>query len=409
MPTSKRGILRGHTPTSLTRMVVVVLCFMVVVQAKLYKKRPSYCLAQNPLIGMLKQNKVTVFDNPVQSMSPVCASEWKQHKTCCHPTSLISYAKKEAKVLRMALKSVRFNAVMLKDSFKKNKKLILKALEEKSVGDKRKVIQEIIDQLNVFQTSIEEVFEDNRASKVSLNACFQRIEEIKTNSLCYTCSGRSAHFFLKGLALMGEADCRQTVSKCVSTWHQSVRLVDAMELARKVLSKLAKIIPKRGFFPISVKSMQKLQEWIGTHKIRDAVKHCDESLESCSYSSQKLLCEAFISLRSKDFLSQVGSDIVHEVKKTAPSGTVPADQTSQTSLSRTKWALERSRVLTAGTVAPEQPIILENKQDIQVVKCNQTSTGSAPMPLSGSILTANETLNQPPLLGTGQSFDGSQP
>ena len=171
---------------------------MFAIRRRKANKQTSFCLAQNPLIGMLKHHKVKVFDTPRPTKSPVCASEWRKHKTCCLPTSLISYAERDIKTLRKTLSGVKKNASRLLQFIKENKKLIFGSLKRKAKKLQTAFVQEFKHELNVSLLAIRAVLHENKATKVSLHECFVRIQEIKTNSLCYMCSGRSAHFFLKG-------------------------------------------------------------------------------------------------------------------------------------------------------------------------------------------------------------------
>src|SRR3990167_4740459 len=134
--------------------------------------------------------------------------------------------------------------------------------------------------------------------------CCNRINSLRTNSLCYTCSGRSEYFFNEGRALMSMQDCRKTISVCGSTWRAMVNLVDATatisrfyEQFKAQLSINSQDAPDKQF-------IVELEEWLQKTEVRPFLDRCSKSAESCPVADSKAICENLISLERSSFIEK---------------------------------------------------------------------------------------------------------
>lgn len=294
---------QGMKPFTLA-VLLFALVFMNQVQAE---KAPD-CLAQNPLIRMLKRNDVKVFDQPQAPTSSTCKHEWKTHLTCCDNDSLVDYAEKDIKKLESSIKNVQKDVKALMKFLKKNEEDIEKAIAKKDLQNKKEFKQVLETDLKAFKTLLQSMLENENKEDDRRENCFDRIKEIRTSSLCYTCSGRSGYFFLQGRALISMADCRKTIKRCDNTWAKSVELIDTIAVAKKIRKHLKAVVDKDDLIDFGDKHIDRLEEWIGTQQVRGSVQLCQKDA-TCTDASAKLLCETFISLGKEDFLTDAGNMI----------------------------------------------------------------------------------------------------
>lgn len=300
--------------------IAVLVCALLLSMQVQAQKAPA-CLAQNPLIRMLKRNDVKVFDQPQPSSSNTCKHEWKPHLTCCDNDSLVDYAEKDIKKLESSIKNVQKDVKALMTFLKKNEDDIQKAIAKKDLQNKKEFKQVLETDLKAFKTLLESMLENENKEDDRRENCFDRIKEIRTSSLCYTCSGRSGYFFLQGRALISMADCRRTIKRCDNTWAKSVELIDTIAVAKKIRKHLKEVVAKDELIDFGDKHIDRLEEWIGTQQVRGSVKLCQKDA-TCSDASAKLLCETFISLGKEDFLTDTGNMIREStpVEAGAPNG-----------------------------------------------------------------------------------------
>ena len=183
---------------------------------------------------MLKRNGVTVHDQPQQSSGLTCTAEWSPHLTCCDAPSLVEYAEKDIKRVNKAIKNVKEDVVSLMKFMRKFEEQIEEAIKKSNMkkDEKKSYVDELNKDLKSFKNELDSLLDDEKDTNEDKDNCFDRIKEIRTNSLCYTCSGRSSNFFLQGLALMRLGECKSTVKKCGKTWKKSIDLLDAIVLAK---------------------------------------------------------------------------------------------------------------------------------------------------------------------------------
>ena len=270
---------------------------------------PGFCTAQNPLIRMLKRHEVEIFDTPIAANSQTCVSEWGTHQTCCDAKSLVKYAEADIRKLNKDMKDVKNDVIKMSKWVKKNEEKIEKAIKKADMKDKKEFIEQLNKDWKSFKRELDSVLDNEKKAEDEKDDCFERIKDIRTSSLCFTCSGRSSQFFLKGLAKISMSDCRRTIDKCGDTWRKSIDLVDAIVLAKKIRKQLKEVIPKNELMDFEDNEIERFRNWIGSNHLRGPIKECDGKAKDCSNASAVLLCENFISLRKHGFMSELGDMI----------------------------------------------------------------------------------------------------
>lgn len=316
--------MHKHRVSSLCLLSLLAVVCLLAGNAAGQQYPAGSCLAQNPLIRMLSRYNVQVFEVPKSSNSKICSSEWKQHLTCCDSQSLSDYAEEDIKQLNKAMKNVKRDVVKMRNYINKYEEEIEKAIKKSNMKEKREFIEQLNKDLKSFKRELKSVLDKEKKSEDEKDECFERIKEIRTNSLCYTCSGRSEQYFLKGLAKISSNDCRKTIDKCGDTWRKSIDLVDAIVLAKRIRKQLKEVIPDDDLMDFDDGDIKKFRTWIGSEEIRKPIRECDGKPNDCSEPSAILLCETFISLRKHGVITDLGGMI--DNKKPAPQPGAPGWQ-----------------------------------------------------------------------------------
>ena len=277
----------------------------------------SVCLSQNPVIQMLSESGVEMYDKPQDSHSrDTCKWEWQTHKTCCDADSLQKYAVQDIEKLQKAISKVGENMLKLLIGLKKNNQRI--SVAYKNAGAKKGKQQSSVQTsvpLSAEELSIQKDMAtlsemitrnlgDKKLDTAVRDVCFNRIKDIRTSSFCASCSGQSARLFLQGRALISMQDCRITLQKCGEVWARSIEIMDAVVMAERVVNYLKVVIPDEKLPKFSEKDSQTLQKFMGEDKILAHLKSCKSNSLGCQEDSAVYLCETFISLEEKEYIEK---------------------------------------------------------------------------------------------------------
>ena len=361
-PRSPSGSRRKQA-CSLALSVLVIIALVGLSQAGWLTGKPqSECLAKNPIIRMLHDKKVKIFNSPKKTTATArtCSWEWDKHQTCCNATSLRAYAVRDIKKLETAVNRVSTNMQKLfkglhtrskriqtsfqrarlqesklldriqKDADGKLAKSLTKALERS-----RKFKEAEVD-LATFQKVVDQKFSEHKFSASSRNDCFERSKAIRTSSLCASCSGDSARFFLQGRALISMDDCKTTITKCGDVWTKSVEMIDTVAVAQRIIRYLKSIYPDDVLPAFPKGDIDTMTKWMGGTQIKEHLAVCSKDVASCPALSAKVLCEAFISVEDREFFKSAGKTLSKtadsleepaEAAKPQPAATPAAEQT----------------------------------------------------------------------------------
>lgn len=349
-------------------------CLLLVVLMRSLTASPSIgnntgilCISQNPLIRMLKNNSVEVYDVPRETNAATCAREWHYHQTCCNPQHIVDYAKQDLQHIKKAIVNMRED-VEIMFAFERE---ISEFVQQRTLNGNSYYI-DLQKDLNKFKRLFKDLlaFDSAPSTDKDKDACFNRIHEIRTNSLCYTCSGRSSHFFLQGLALMSMSECLTTLQKCIHTWRSTVILIDVLVVAATMKAKFRRMMNHiLSKINLELGHIQNLQVWIGGDQIRSALQDYSKNPKTTSWVSKKLICESFISLRKSDLIKEVSEKLL-----TATNSSSVINKTAPTTGNTPNWKVGNNRLLgSSGPLQLLQPVDL-NTPSIQVVRNENCQT-----------------------------------
>ena len=289
--------------------------------------RESECLTKNPIIRMLHEKKVTVFSNPKQSgaASNTCSWEWDEHRTCCGAASLRAYAINDVHKLQKAVDRVSSKMQKLFRGLKNKSKRIQTSferarrkessirarIEKQAAGTDSIALAKAVERIRKFEAASQDMetfsklvdhkFSEHKFSSFSRQECFERIKQIRTSSLCASCSGDSARFFLQGRALISLEDCKITIGKCGLIWAKSIEMIDAIVMAQKITKYLKSLYPEEELPIFFKRDTNMVKKWMGSTHLKQHLTECGPNVTECPQTSAKFLCEAFISVEEREF------------------------------------------------------------------------------------------------------------
>ena len=268
------------------------------------------CEGKNPFLANLVASGVSVFTEPQPSTSPVCAHEWGFFQTCCHADKLKAYAQSQAQSHRSAYQEAKDElqqaAAALMTAFREFSNLESSISQCESIADLSSEITEFKKQTSVF-------FSVTEKQLMLEQQCFNKTERIRNYVLCYTCSGRSELFFEAGKARISLEDCKGVIDECSFLWNRAIQLIDTLDLAQVIVTKLRKKFPTIVGF-LNFGSAANLRYWIDSMNLRSTTKLCSNSSAlTCDSTSAKVVCESMVSLHQKSFVENALQAVKSEV------------------------------------------------------------------------------------------------
>jgi hypothetical protein len=296
------------------------------------------CIDANPYIKVLqKERGLVVLPHPTDFNKTTCKSEWKDHGVCCNETSAIAYATQDAEVIRSSVTS-------LVSSLKELAPLYIEFMK------KAPMIKGLVSQ--AYRSFIE-VVEKNQAPnltrilsdiqqtdsfKQSFDRCWEKMIQIRSSSVCSTCSGRSAIFFEGEKGLVKSSDCIAILDQCTQSFQLTFDLFVDVKLLMAKLSEFSSSLGKTSVSSSHQETVAKLNAFVTQvteSKIQSSVnlyiqaasrKDSPEANTLCAKLvklSEKTFIEelasvaASISLEMKDYMKQIGTVVFLDIVKTS--------------------------------------------------------------------------------------------
>ena len=217
-------------PLTLAAMLLVILRGASV----LANFQPFNCaFSQNPYLRYLSSNqvqKVQMHEYPVFD-SNRCGSEWSKFGTCCNTQDLILYAEKDAS--RINAYSERLRGLMATYSTVFSSLLSdLSAIDKKDIHGKGQKALLMKALASLSQTNFHRALRDLATrldKKAAFNSCWNKMAEIRSNSLCSTCSGRSLVFFRENKGVISDSSCSSIIASCKHTFEIMVEFMQGID------------------------------------------------------------------------------------------------------------------------------------------------------------------------------------
>ena len=271
--------------------------------------------SMNPFIQTLLQGGVLLNKEPSRE-SNKCGEEWKMYGSCCEETSLLKYAKEDSSLFRIRsmkfitelkhlLKGIKISMFRLKRRDGGPNKNSLLKLARHPGKYSLKYLKGLFERIKGFN-KLEQVFLESKDTILNTqSACINKLVELRSSSLCGTCSSRSGVFFVKGRALMPFSTCRSVIETCHNYWTALLRVVHTATRLESLITHAKKFLK----FPPSTKSLQFLAEWTIQNNLKDGLKNCT-TLDICSQEHASSICSSLIKIKSQETVEASSSDFI---------------------------------------------------------------------------------------------------
>ena len=304
---------------------------------------------KNSFLKHLISHKVRILSRP-DKLSGMCGEEWAKFGTCCEVESLVSYAEAQSKSLLESTSTFSTDINKLINSTLEGSSQLTKKITDELKSEPEEAPQPEATPNSPEQPEEEEPrslllmgsrprsifnrFAKFTMSRIKLMAsvvkmlktnlipffaaqtkCITKLNQVRSSSLCNTCSARSQVFFSDGKIRMGLDDCKQVIDECKGYWSTLLKYVDSLESVKEVIEEIRE---KEQDNTEMFKGHQhsNLLKWIEENKLKEHLGKC-LSEENCGDKVAGELCASLISIRRKDPLMTTSSkSFENRLKKT---------------------------------------------------------------------------------------------
>jgi hypothetical protein len=272
------------------------------------------CDFDNSYTRHLKANKVKLFPKPLLFNPGKCGNEWPLHGTCCNVKSIDQYDvmqryaavqlldKSVQQVEKMSLAVTQYLQGF--KSYLANEKLSEKKALYVENGSKN-LLQEQKIELSTRMLSILEPIRNwlwlHELPMIrNQETCVRKLQNVRSSSVCFSCSGR-AHLFFTGNSLnVHEDTCRDLIKECSNSWWYLINYLDQINRFNRAISEIeaeAGITMKN-----SVGLTKELLNWADENHLRSNLVRCHNG--SCEFQIAKSICENFVSIEKPIYLQR---------------------------------------------------------------------------------------------------------
>ena len=271
------------------------------------------CRDMNPFIAQLeKKGNVVLFDAP-KITTDACAFEWGVYGSCCNQKSLKKHVLKDVSTINDSVtKSMDFLKKYSKSIQRlfeeaNNKKDELKGKEMKSV---KKKIQKfatafLSSSLDKLQGTTNYILSD--AFEKQYRSCWSTMEQVRSSSVCFTCSGRSSVFFKGSKILINTQTCHDILSKCQATFSTLVDFFTGLEVMTQRIKHELKNEDDIIDLIYFIEKIDKVTEDIKRNRIQALIKqyissNINDKISRANVASE--LCSMLVTISNEPFILQ---------------------------------------------------------------------------------------------------------
>lgn len=290
-----------------------LVAFVVLLGFQAVSAVGSTCKDANPFIkSLVAERKIVVVDDPVDSKSH-CATEWQEFGTCCTEESAVRYAKIDKDLLKTATEIVI-------DSLKTQEMLTRKILQDLkswiSSDPNLNKSSEISSSVVNIQQSLQEV--QNITASTHEDCWTREMVQIRSASICSTCSGRSLIFFFEDQAIVSFDTCKEMLNKCSPSIDQIITMMGLAEtIYNLMLSMQTNDSLEASFDDSKIITLNHLFSVIDKQRVATQLKQYSKANEGSESKALLVgpLCRHFMRLHGDPFIIEITKVInLHEIK-----------------------------------------------------------------------------------------------
>ena len=197
------------------------------------------CPNSNPFIKLMKEANATLHEKPVLSNS-LCGFEFEQYGSCCQLNDLRQYAQRDTEEIAASVKLINqeykhFQGMMPK-IFSLIKQIALAPIDpnNRSMNSKIRSAEITLKDMKTARAqmwfkTVAAATEHSDMFEEANTECWKMQEKARRVALCYTCSGRSRHFFNMQKALISVSTCQEFVKSCSYPLSTLVKFIKTFE------------------------------------------------------------------------------------------------------------------------------------------------------------------------------------
>lgn len=255
------------------------------------------------LMALKELKKIDVFQKPV-NVDDYCRGEWDFHGTCCNARSAASFVAAENKL------TDRYATELVQEVDE-----LAQGMIQAEPSLQSKLGRQLFQNFRDAKTAVLVIRERFSQGK---EKCNHKLKQIRSNSLCSICSGRSTLFFNNEKLLIPENSCQEIVQECKHTWKDIMTLMKHKRFFESIVTDGAFYSPFSSFKDAIPRTMKaSLSDFVRKHKVDIYLKDCTNDNErECSIQEIAGLCNNLVQLveldatdveqiRSQDFKDKV--------------------------------------------------------------------------------------------------------
>jgi hypothetical protein len=289
-----------------------------------FRGNPSHCENKNAFLRAFKHSgEVHIFDTPVFT-SQKCGNEWRQFGSCCEEQSLVRYVNQDTGHIKNYLDRLIMDVKYIKESLQ----LFIKTLEfiVEKVGHRtdftnrprrNQLLLAAVRHIDASRGELHRVYQEMDAAddriRVHQRGCALKINELRSQSVCSYCSGRSEIYFLNSKAVISEATCSGFIHACFDAWTMLIQIMNGMKKIQELTASLRRVAG-RIRFPIQNQAIENLVAWDRSTRLTELVGGCGGSAHGCSQTNRELICNHLLNLRKPSYLQDT-ADYLSAAKK----------------------------------------------------------------------------------------------
>ena len=296
----------------LTRSYLLLLLF--VVENVFSRKTPpvlgTLCDRENRFLHLLRHTSVSIVNSPIW-INTTCGFEFDVYGSCCKESGLLQFSKTQTEKLMLNVEFInreyhRFQGVLTKvyDFLQR----IAMAPPTSKKEQWNRMITRAKEKLD--DPEVREYFETHAGSAADAHRfvrentkCWEMQAKARQVTLCYTCSGRSSHFFKDNKALISQETCVAFVRDCGYSLAALVKFI----LSFEKLPVIAKDLKSLG---IDLNFMQKMKTGkIDKYFEEFRAQKINEIIETArnlhTPAAQAEMCSKFLRLGEEPIISQM--------------------------------------------------------------------------------------------------------
>src|SRR3990167_1204741 len=294
-------------------MVKMVIFFLVLVSSAmgvLSRPAQAICLNNNTFISQLASADVGLLNQPLRTNS-TCSFEFSQFGTCCSEKALVRFAKSKtdslmADVAFMNAEYKKFQGVLSR-AYSLFKRTAMAPLHRDNgrwntyiKGARKRLCDRKF--TRYFHHHIDSAENGDYFAREN-SKCWEMQAKARQVTLCYTCSGRSSHFFKNNKALISQETCDAFVKNCGYSLAALVKFIRSFEK----LPVIAKDLKSLG---IDLNFMQKMKTGkIDKYFEEFRAQKINEIIETArnlhTPAAQAEMCSKFLRLGEEPIISQM--------------------------------------------------------------------------------------------------------